>query len=296
MAIKTYENKELMEHDQAVENLLNYWKNIAINIFEWEGVEEISELLTSEIIETTLFERGVCDFFNDIMLGYLALPCNLEGKNVVGKPTAYMAFGYNYQKRTTPDNSVLIKNNYLMTPTAETLRRYCEDLVNIEETRKIRLDAHKTPFIIKTSKDYELTAKNLYNNLKIGKPVIYQLKGASNVGTPELDVLNTGVEYINDRLLDEYNSIVARILTFLGLDNFVEDKKERVQSAEVASQQEYINLCFKSMLEARQKACDQINKMFGLNLKIKYIQGEQIENDNPVDELEEFKPFDEEGL
>ena len=58
-----------------------------------------------------------------------------------------------------------------------------------------------------------------------------------------------------------------------------------MQSAEVESQQEYIISSFRASLKERQKACDKINKMFGLNLSVDYVKGEEIEvNDNPNEE------------
>lgn len=271
-----------------VHDLLNdYWKNIAINIFEWKGLEEISPSLTSEIIEETLFDKGSCLFFKDANLGYMALPVAPANKlNVYRKPTNFRAIGNNYTKEYDVDNSVLIKNNTLKKATFDIVDYYTSKLADIELTKDLHRNAHKMPLVLECTEDTQLTAKNIFKKIHSNEPVIFKnrTRGEGEVG---VNVLNANVAYINDKLEDDYHNYEARILTALGLDNYVEDKKERVQSAEVESQQEYIISSFRASLNERKKACEAINKMFGLSLSVDYVKAEQIETDEPVDESEE---------
>lgn len=271
-----------------VHDLLNdYWKNIAVNIFEWKGLEEISPSLTSEIIEETLFDKGSCLFFKDDNLGYMALPvAPVNQLNVYRKPTNFRAIGNNYTKEYNVDNSVLIKNNTLKKATFDIVDYYTSKLADIELTKDLHRNAHKMPLVFECTEDTVLTAKNIFKKINSNEPVIFKnrTRGEGEVG---VNVLNANVAYINDKLEDDYHNYEARILTALGLDNYVEDKKERVQSAEVESQQEYIISSFRASLNERKKACEAINKMFGLNLSVDYVKGEQIEAGKPVDESEE---------
>lgn len=271
-----------------VHDLLNdYWKNIAINIFEWKGLEEISPSLTSEIIEETLYDKGSCLFFKDSNLGYMALPVAPANQlNVYRKPTNFRAIGNNYTKEYNVDNSVLIKNNTLKKATFDIVDYYTSKLADIELTKDLHRNAHKMPIVLECTEDTQLTAKNIFKKIHSNEPVIFKnrTRGEGEVG---VNVLNANVTYINDKLEDDYHNYEARILTALGLDNYVEDKKERVQSAEVESQQEYIISSFRASLNERKKACEAINKMFGLNLSVDYVKAEQIESDEPVEESEE---------
>lgn len=271
-----------------VHDLLNdYWKNIAINIFEWKGLEEISPSLTSEIIEETLFDKGSCLFFKDDNLGYMALPvAPINQLNVYRKPTNFRAIGNNYTEEYNVDNSVLIKNNTLKKATFDIIDYYTGKLADIELTKDLHRDAHKMPYAFECTEDTLLTAKNMFKQIHANEPVIFKnrTRGEGEIG---VNVVNTNVPYIGDKLEDDYHNYEARILTALGLDNYVEDKKERVQSAEVESQQEYIISSFRASLNERKKACEAINKMFGLNLSVDYVKAEQIETGEPVDESEE---------
>lgn len=280
-----------IKFEDVVDMLNAYWKNIAINIFEWkrkngEPLSTISEGLTSQIIEEELYDDGHAHFFKDRLNGYLCLKSVPVNKlNVYWRPQNYRAIGFQYTKQISLDKSVIIKNNSLMRPTAEIINFYVRKLAEIELTKDLRLDAHKTPFAFNCTEDTLLTAKNMFKKIHANEPVIFKNKarGEAEVG---VDVLNTGVEFINDKLEDEYHNYEARILTILGLDNYVEDKKERVQSAEVESQQEYIISSFRASLRERQDACERINKMFELDLEVDYVKNEQIESDEQVEETE----------
>ena len=291
MAIE-YKKTEAEKDFDFVHALLNdYWKNIAINIFEWkrkngEPLETISEGLTSTQIEEELYDKGSSLFFKDENIGYMALPVAPANKlNVYRKPTKFRAIGNNYTKEYDIDNSVLIKNNTLKKATFDIIDYYTSKLADIELTKDLHRNAHKTPIILECTEDTLLSAKNTFKKVRANEPVIYKNKTrGEEVG---VNVLNANVPYINDKLEDDYHNYEARILTALGLDNYVEDKKERVQSAEVESQQEYIISSFRASLNERKKACEAINKMFGLDLEVDYVKAEQIETDEPVDESEE---------
>lgn len=285
MAVK-YDKSNAEKSFDYVHDLLNdYWKNIAINIFEWkrkngEPLSTLSEGLTSQQIESTLFENdGGCLFFKDDNLGYLALKVAPSNRlNVYGKPTNFRAIGINYNKEYNLDNSVLIKNNSLNKATFNIVDYYTSKLADIELTKDLHRQAHKTPLIIETTEDTLLTAKNIFKKINSNEPVIFKNR-TKGEGDSSIKVLNADVAYINDKLEDDYHNYEARILTALGLDNYVEDKKERVQSAEVESQQEYIISSFRASLRERQDACEKINKMFNLDLVVDYVKADEIETD-----------------
>ena len=59
-------------------------------------------------------------------------------------------------------------------------------------------------------------------------------------------------------------------MTFLGVGNAKQDKKERLVADEVNANNEQIETSRYSMLQARQDACKQINEMFGLNVSVDF--------------------------
>lgn len=196
------------------------------------------------------------------------------------EPNKWLATGLGISKQLNNENSVLIRANIKCKPPKELVDFYCRKLADIELTKQLRRNAHKTPMTFEVTDNTLLTAKNFFKKIRANEPMIF--KNKSKVKDADIDVsyIDSGVEYINDKLDDEYNTYVARILTILGIKNYVEDKAERVQSAEVKANDDYIKSSFKVGLEQRQKACERINKMYGLNLSIEYsINDDMNSND-----------------
>ena len=59
-------------------------------------------------------------------------------------------------------------------------------------------------------------------------------------------------------------------MTYLGISNINVQKKERLITDEVTRNQGGVVASRYSRLESRRQACDQINKMFGLNISCEY--------------------------
>ena len=59
-------------------------------------------------------------------------------------------------------------------------------------------------------------------------------------------------------------------LTYLGISNINVQKKERLITDEVTRNQGGVVASRYSRLESRRQACEQINKMFGLNISCDY--------------------------
>ena len=63
------------------------------------------------------------------------------------------------------------------------------------------------------------------------------------------------------------------LLTFLGINNTLE-KKERLLTDETNSNNQFIKMSSDIGFKQRQLACDQMNQMFGLNVRVIETQDE----------------------
>ena len=68
-------------------------------------------------------------------------------------------------------------------------------------------------------------------------------------------------------------------LTCLGINNSNTDKRERLISAEVNSNNQFVSCNVNKMLEARQRACELINAKFGLNISVELRTPQKEENE-----------------
>ena len=93
------------------------------------------------------------------------------------------------------------------------------------------------------------------------KPFIFGDKDQLNEGL--LRAVKTDAPFIADKIMDYKKEIWNEALTFLGINNIMVDKKERLITDEANSNNELINLNLQSFLAPRQEACRQFNEKFG---------------------------------
>ena len=115
-------------------------------------------------------------------------------------------------------------------------------------------------FIKKNNKKTILTLQNVYMQYSGNTPLIFGNKqfDISN----KLNVLKTDAPYLIDKLDVHKHQIFNDALTVLGIDNANTDKKERLITNEVESNEQLVTYYLNCWYKTRKKACDEINKKF----------------------------------
>lgn len=262
----------------------NRLTELSISMFDWQNVPDTIDV---RYLELALFSDGMTVFFKDDDLGYLALRCAISGPmNVYRIPINRRAYANNgYNKQLNENNSVIIFNNYLHTNSMLDVEMFARRLYNLDRAIDVNANAQKTPVLITCEENQRLTLKNVYMKYDGNEPVIF---GDKNLNPNSMKVLNTGAPYVADKLYTLKTQIWNEALTYLGISNMNIDKKERLITDEVSRNQGGTIASRYSRLEARKQACEQINKMFGLNINCEY------RDDSRTPEYEE-KVIEEDG-
>lgn len=134
-------------------------------------------------------------------------------------------------------------------------------LYEAEQTAMTNIKAQKTPILLLIDENQRLTIENLYSQYEGNKPVIFGDK--NNLQDNEIRAIRTDAPFIADKIMDYKKEIWNEALTFLGINNIMIDKKERLVTDEANSNNELINLNLQSYLAPRQEACRQFNEKFG---------------------------------
>lgn len=255
-------------NNQTYINYLDRLKLIACSLFTWEGLDEVAGFGASRFLEMSLYENGRACFVKDKDLGYLALKVNPSDKlNVYNLPEKVLAWSIGYSKNYKFDDVVYIMNNLLELPTSTTINLFAYRLYETERTIDTNLIAQKTPVLIEGDTKTILTLKNTYMSFSGNTPFIFGNKDY-NINQ-KLNALKTDAPYLIDKLETHKHEIWNEALTFLGIDNANTDKKERLITDEVESNNELINYYLNCFYKTRKQACDMINEKYGLNIKIK---------------------------
>lgn len=240
---------------------------LSIAMFDWTG---LPNTIDPRFLELTLFKYGQAVFFEDEVMGYLALTNAVQGGfDVYGYPVASRAYSpyNNYQKNLTLDDNVIIYNNYLRTPSSLDVEVFAKRLYNLDRVIDVNANAQKTPVLIKCAETQRLTMKNLYKEFDGNSPVIF---GDNGLNDANFTVLSTEAPYVADRIYQLKTQIWNEALTYLGISNINVQKKERLITDEVSRNMGGVIASRYSRLNARQNACEKINKMFGLNVWCEY--------------------------
>lgn len=284
-------NEELFLNSWTTIDYLNRLKEYALNTFEWLN---LPNTVDSRFIELVLFEEGKINFFKDDLIGFLALRVNESGKQNVydefNKKYIYANNGFTRVRNLR--NSVTIYNNYLRTPTYTTVNLYSIRLARVTRAIDLNIEAQKTPILITCPENQKLSLKNVYQQYKGNAPVIYT---DSEFNLDSVKVLKTDAPFVVDKLTIYKHDLWNEVMTFLGINNSNQDKKERLVTDEVSANDEQIEQARFNMLDARKDACKKINKMFNLNIDVKFRNDDiqKAYEENKINEM--FPNLEEEG-
>lgn len=271
----------------------NRLKMLAISIFEWEGLDEIGG--NSRFLEMTLFEEGRAVFVNDSELGYLTLKVAPNGKlNVYNLPVSIEAVSIEYHKKYDMSDVVYIMNNEMQLPTSYTIDLFARRLYEIERTTEVNIKAQKTPVLIVGNEKQRLTLQNLYMQYDGNIPFIF---GDSDANLDNaLKAFSTSAPFIADKLTIQKHEVWNDCLTYLGINNANTDKKERLITDEVQSNNELIYFYLNCFYKTRKRACEEINKkFFNGEEKVKIKVNKNLSELLGITEKELFDEDNEEG-
>jgi hypothetical protein len=263
-------------NDLTYDDYLKRLEKIALSIFEWT---DLPESMNQRWLERCLYYKGMAALLKDKNFGFINTGAVGGGYiNIYGIPTKVNCFSNGYSEMrdvymgiekgiVQDDKAILVMNNWDRVPTCSTIELFAMRLANIQRTIDLNIHAQKTPVLILTDDKQRLTVKNMYEQYDGNAPAIY---GDKNILTADaLKVLKTDAPYVADKLIEARRDTWNEALTFLGVSNLSEEKKERLIQAEANSNNEVINLNLQSYLAPRKEAARQFNEVFGTKIDVK---------------------------
>lgn len=242
-------------------------QELAVNTFEWKNLPPEIDV---RFLEMTLFSTGMAVFYwEDIVELYVALSVMVGGDlNIYQVPRERRAYSVNgYQCDLTQKNSVLIFNNYLREPDFPTLELYARKLYDIDRALMTNIHLQRFPLIVKTSESQRMTVENLMSKYEGNEPFILANK---NLDIEGIQVLETKVPFVADKLMQTKNQIWNEVLQYLGIETVNTEKAERLITDEVSANLGYTHAQRFVRLNMRRQACEQINRMFGLDIWVDF--------------------------
>ena len=262
--------------------LINHYQMLALNRYKWENLPNGIE---SRYIEQMLYDNGECAMFDHPDLGLCVLrSSSRENLNIYGEPTKLTLTGFNEHRVVMMDECVRILNNDLGLPSLQNIAYYARRMAEIDDIIMQNLRQQRVPYLFATNENNQLSLKILYDQIYQGEPAIFIDKEMLK-GEPEnIMVLPIQAPYLVDKLQIQKQEMERELLTFLGINNTLE-KKERLLQDETNSNNQFIKMSSDIGFKQRQLACQQINEMFGLNVRVVETQDEfqsEVMNDGEL--------------
>lgn len=275
--------------------------NLAISVFEWKN---LPRGIDSRMLEWWLLRDGFAGFFFDEALksdernrapeGFAVLPMVMSGSwDIYEYPRdrrMYAVNGFNYT--ATEDNSVIIFNSYLRAPMMPVLDMYASRLAESQRTVDINIRQQRTARVIRCDEKQRLSYLNAAKEVDEGRNWVH---GDKSLDLNDFQVFDITTPFIANEVQAYKHQLWNEALTFLGIENTNTDKKERLITDEVINNMGDVEGERFTRLNARKRACEEINELWGLNVDVEFKSGKYIRTDASRSSRVEVEPMEEEG-
>lgn len=266
--------QEIRDVQTGIENTFTKWyfdiQQLYSSVFAYTGMPLIVDMSQ---VEQWLMYRGSVAFFIDEFIGPLILPYTTQGSlNQYGNPTTIRAYGMNgYQIYLNPDQYVIIYDNNMKISNINALRQYAIRLSQTDKVIDVNIAAQRTPVLLTAQNEGQLNSLKLaYRKMATGQPVIAEIGNTVNAG---VNALNTGAPMVFNELQNYKLNLLAEVLTFCGIPNKGDPKRERLITTEISAINGHVVHERNNRLQTRQRSIDEINFKFGaygVNLSVDF--------------------------
>ena len=244
---------------------------LAENVFEFKNLPEFIDV---SYLNKTLLRNGSIAFFEDEVLGLIALPYDVIGNfDIYGRPLNIMARAANgtYYKKLSRDEFVIMYDNNGRYPIFLDICQMAERIALSKRTIDVNIVQQRTPRIWKTSQDKKRTLSDMLANIDGMEENIATYE---SIDIDDMNVVLAPAPFVADKIDLHLDKEWAEFYRLIGVANLVEQKKERMIRDEMSASQGGTIASRFSRFEPRKRAIDEINKKFGTNIEVSYYDGE----------------------
>lgn len=258
--------------------LIQKFLNIFSNRFEYDGLPEETDLGSGQnnILELMMFFSPAVVWFKDEVLGVQCLPVSGDfDYKITGLPKRWRVQGANgYHKEFNESNSAIMFNDSSYSiPFLHTLYEI-KFMVDCDKTHSQEIFAHRKPIIMEMEEDEKKSGNAFIRKLaEFSKVITVRLRSKDK--STQRNPYNTQMfqatnQQFNGKVyMDDYKEFENRVLTYYGINNVNIEKRERLLTGEISANDMIIQTNFTSALNARKRALERANELFGTNMSVK---------------------------
>lgn len=247
---------------------------IYMNRFKWNNVPKTIDIPT--LMYGLLTNGNVC-WFRDIVMGDICL---------IGTPSrevdiynyqigyyVHTTSGYNAHLRVSRfddrRDGVVVYANQMRQADIVIIDNYATRLTEALRSCDVNIQLQKTTKIIGTSEAQRLSMENLLKDYQGNVPIVL-VDNDMGMGSEMHPVYDMTSPYIADKVWVYITNIWNDFLTWLGIENATNQKRERMVTDEVNANYGNVEMERKVGMTTIQTALDDINELFGLDVSIEF--------------------------
>lgn len=249
------------------QSYLKQMTSLASNVFVFNN---LPEYIDRAYINKILLYNGSIAWFEDEVLGLIALPYSIVGKtDIYGRPLEIVARAQNgqYFRRLRSDEFVIMYDNSSYASIYPDIMQKAERLAKVVRTEDINTAQQQTPRIIKVPENKKESVKALFNEVDAMTDKVMTYDG---IDLNDINAIMMPAPYLLDKLDAHIATLWAEFYQFIGIANLSIAKRERMITDEVKASQGGAIAGRFSRLTPREDALKLINKKFNTNITISY--------------------------
>lgn len=288
------------ENERQWIDMFSRLTSIVLNQFKWEGLPPTCD---PYFFETSLLFRGDACFIEDKPERFLSLPCvPMSGMSIYYSHPIYRAISLHYNEpfmaldehniemyewmlktagsdESAPKRGVVCKDNLMGYSIIATIEIYTDKLVDAARTIDVVSKQLKIPSIIETTPETKVAVQTALQDINENTIAVY----AGQKIAQQLRETKSIPVGVNPSMLtaawDHFNNTLSAFYTAVGINNLnTADKKERLLTDEVNSNNDAIQQNLGYRLEMRKQFCRDMKAVFGLDIScdLRYRDAEAI--------------------
>lgn len=273
--------KKLVNSQLSNINTYNLYKRemimLAENVFQFKNLPNYIDV---SYLNRVLLKNGAIAFFKDEVLGLIALPFDVIGNlDIYGRPVQIMARAFNgrYFRKLNRDEFVIMYDNNGRYPLYIDILQMAERIACCVRTNDVNIIHQRTPRIWKTTRDKELSLKNMIDEID---GMCETVVTYDSIDIDDMNVVVAPAPYVADKIDLHLKELWAEFYRLIGISNVQLTKKERLIRDEMAASLGGTIANRFSRFEPRKRAIDEINEKFGTDIKVEYYDGEPSTDEN----------------
>ena len=277
--IKTLRKSSIMKRKEIEMYYRSKYFSLFMNGYEFDGLDyQQQRFLLSQLWEKGTIACFILEGSKPISFPEMVQLVKLRGVNFI--PTT--------PQRVNQDVVIGWGHSSHM-PIRSIVEFYVDKITEVEITARMNLETHKLPRLIACSPEDRKRVEELMNKIQDGVPQLFldvnDIKAIQNV-------LQSGGEFIVDKLFTYKQNLERELMTILGIDNIGTLKRERQNNDEVNANNEEIDNGGDCFVDEMNIFCKQVSDVLGYKISVREKKPrvemlDTTEEDIPVDDTEE---------